>query len=72
MGQLSGHWVTLRGGSVLLWARGWNSPLCTVARNATGAVVQGDSVIVQFRDGRAMEYRITRCGSGAVPVRALA
>lgn len=72
MAQLSGHWVSLRSGSVLLWASGWNSPLCTVARNATGAMVQGDSVIVQFRDGRTVQYRITRGGNNAVPVRVLA
>ena len=72
MAGLSGHWVTIRAGAVLLWAAGWNSPLCTIVpRGAQYAQVQGDAVIVQFTDGRAMEYRITRCGSNAVPVRRL-
>ena len=68
---MSGHWVTVRAGAVLLWAAGWNSPLCTITHGAQTAVVAGDAVIVQFRDGSAMEYRIKRCGSNAVPVRKL-
>lgn len=65
------NWVSLRSGAVLLWREGWNSPLATIARDAVHAVVQGDSVIIQFRDGRACEYRITPQGSNAVPVRTL-
>ena len=72
MAQLSGHWVTVRAGAVLLWAAGWGSPLCTiVTRGAQTAVVQGNAVIVQFTDGSATEYRITPSGTSAVPVRKL-
>jgi hypothetical protein len=71
MAQLN-NYVTVRNGAVLLWRSGSGSPLATIARNAQNAVVQGDSVIVQFRNGRAVQFRITPRGSNAFPVRTLA
>lgn len=70
MAQLT-NYVTVRSGNVLLWREGWNSPDATIARDAQSAVVQGDSVIVQFRDGRAGEYRITPQRTNAYAVRIL-
>ena len=71
MAQLSGHWVTVRGGSVLLWAQPYTVPVCTVTRGASSAVVHGTSIIVQYANGSAMEFEITRSGTGAIPVRRL-
>jgi|APFre7841882793_1041355.scaffolds.fasta_scaffold60915_2 hypothetical protein len=64
-------YATISRGSVLLWKHGWNSPLCTVARDAISAVVYGEDLVVSFRDGRSVLYRITASGSSAYPIRTL-
>ena len=65
------NWVSLRGGCVQLWITNWNSPHATIARDAVHAVIQGDSVVVQYRDGRTTEFRITPSRTNAVPVRTI-
>ena len=60
---------TIRNGCVLLWRSGWNSPLCTVARDAVNAQVYGDELVVAFRNGSVTVFRITSNGSNAYPVR---
>ena len=60
---------TIRNGCVLLWRSGWNSPLCTVARDAQNAQVYGDELVVAFRNGSVTVFRITSNGSNAYPVR---
>ena len=60
---------TIRNGCVHLWRSGWNSPLCTVARDAQNAQVYGDELVVAFRNGSVTVFRITSTGSKAYPVR---
>ena len=62
---------TIRNGAVLLWRHGWNSPLCTVARDAQNAVVYGDELVVTHRNGSTTVFRITPNGSNAYPLRTL-
>ena len=62
---------TIRNGCVHLWRSGWNSPLCTVARDAVHAQVYGDELVVAFRNGSVTVFRITPNGSNAYPVRTL-
>jgi hypothetical protein len=62
-------YATISDGVVLLWKRGFNSPLCRVARDAISAVVYGDELVVTLRDGRTVIYRITPSGTSAYPVR---
>lgn len=62
-------YATIRDGSVLLWRSGWNSPLCTAARDAQTAVVYGSELVVGFRNGSTTVFRIIGNGSNAVPVR---
>jgi hypothetical protein len=64
-------YATVSHGSVLLWKHGWNSPLCTVVRDAISAVVYGEDLVISFRDGRSVLYRITASGSSAYPIRTL-
>lgn len=71
MERLNSNWVSLRGGCVQLWTEGWNSPHATIARDAVHAVIQGDSVIVQHRDGRTTEFRITPSRTNAYPLRTI-
>jgi hypothetical protein len=59
----------IRSGTVQLWRTGWNSPLCTVCRNAQNAQVYGSDLVVSFTDGSTTLYRIIGNGSNAVPVR---
>lgn len=60
---------TIRNGCVHLWRSGWNSPLCTVARDSVNAQVYGDELVVAFRNGSVTVFRITSNGSNAYPLR---
>lgn len=62
-------YATIRNGSVQLWRSGWNSPLCTVCRDAQSAIVYGDELVVGNRNGSTTLFRITPNGSNAYPVR---
>lgn len=62
-------YATIRSGTVQLWRSGWNSPLCTVSRDAQNAVVYGDELVVTYRNGSTTLFRIIGNGSNAVPVR---
>lgn len=64
-------YATTRSGLVQLWRSGWNSPLCTVSRDAQNAVVYGDELVVTYRNGTVTVYRIIGNGSNAVPLRNL-
>ena len=64
-------YATIRNGSVQLWRSGWNSPLCTVSRDAQNAVVYGDELVVTYRNGTVTVYRIIGNGSNAVILRNL-
>lgn len=68
---MSTVYPTIRNGAVQLWKHGWNSPVCTVCRDATNAQVYGSELVVAFRDGRTTVFRITPNGTNAVPVRSL-
>lgn len=64
-------YATIRSGTVQLWRSGWNSPLCTVSRDAQNAVVYGDELVVTYRNGTVTVYRIIGNGSNAVILRNL-
>lgn len=64
-------YATIRSGTVQLWRSGWNSPLCTVSRDAQNAVVYGDELVVTYRNGSTTLFRIIGNGSNAVPLRTL-
>ena len=64
-------YATNRSGLVQLWRSGWNSPLCTVSRDAQNAVVYGDELVVTYRNGTVTVYRIIGNGSNAVILRNL-
>jgi hypothetical protein len=65
------NFTTVKNGTVLLWKHGWNSPVCTVTRDAQSAVVYGNEITVTFRNGTSTLYRITPNGTNAVPIRNL-
>jgi hypothetical protein len=60
---------TIRNGIVQLWRTNWNSPLCTVCRDAQNAQVYGSELVVSFKNGTVTTYRIIGNGSNAYPVR---
>ena len=63
------NYATVTEGRVQLWKAGWNSPVCTVCRNATNALVQGNDIVVTLNDGSTALYRITPNRSNAYLVR---
>jgi hypothetical protein len=63
------NYATITSGRVQLWRKGWNSPLCTVCKDAVNAVVYGTDLIVTFRNGSTTLFRITPNGSNAYALR---
>jgi hypothetical protein len=63
------NYATITSGRVQLWRKGYNSPLCTVCRDATNAQVYGNELVVAFRNGSTTLFRITPNGSNAYPLR---
>ena len=63
--------VTVKSGQVLLWKGGWNSPMCTVTFKAKSAVLYGDKIVVQFRDGSSTLFQVSVHGTHAYPIRRL-
>lgn len=63
------NYATLDRGTVKLWKSGWNSPVCTVCRDAQSAVIYGKEIVVTRNNGSTAVYRITPNRSNAYLVR---
>lgn len=66
------NFVTVKNGNALLYRAGWNSPACTIASTVSSCILQNsDDILVTFKDGRTVLYRITPNRTSAVVVRSL-
>ena len=65
------NYATITNGRVQLWKKGWNTPRCTVCKDATNAVVYGDELVVTFRNGSTTVFRITPSGTNTYALRTI-
>ena len=64
--------VVVKNGNALLYRAGWTSPVCTIASKVASCILQNATdLIMTFKDGRTVLYRITPNRTSAVVVRSL-
>jgi len=64
--------VVVKNGNALLYREGWTSPVCTIAAKVASCILQNATdLIVTFKDGRTVLYRITPNRTSAMIVRSL-
>lgn len=68
----STNFVVVKNGNAMLYREGWNSPVCTIASQVSSCILQNaDDLIVSFKDGHQVQYRITPSRSSTQVVRSL-
>lgn len=62
-------YTTIRAGVVYLWKKNCCVPVFSMCRDAVSAIVYGDELVVNFRNGSTTVYHIAASGAYAYPVR---
>ena len=66
------NFVVVKNGNALLYRAGWASPACTIASAVSSCILQNATdLIMTFKDGRTVLYRITPNRTSAMVVRSL-